>query len=238
MTNRDIVIALISSVVSGVAVWLISQAYNDWRERRREKASKTIKSLNDDKTVSDDIFWTLGPGRSVALMKQMLGVQDIFRRADNPIFSDQQVTTHSYFYMFKNAHVKITSRDNESIDSITVIPMDESLSADTLLIPEEVRPTKFGQLKVWPELAASPYHHMYISTIKDSSFALEETIGPPTNLHYTFFGYSDRSNEYEESGDPKVFVGSVINGVCVSASSEDIYYIYDYEYHSTTTSGL
>jgi hypothetical protein len=36
--------------------------------------------------VSEDIFWRLAPGRSVELMKQMLGVPDIFRRSDTPIF--------------------------------------------------------------------------------------------------------------------------------------------------------
>ena len=111
-------IALVSSVIAGVAVWLIQQAYTNHREKKREEASKTIKSLNDDKMVSDDIFGKLAPGRSVELMKHMLGVPDIFRRKDTPIFSDramfptedsedsdepepETVDTHSYIYMFK-----------------------------------------------------------------------------------------------------------------------------------------
>ena len=115
--------------------------------------------------------------------------------------------------------------------------MDKSLSADSLLL-EDVGPTKFGELKVWQELAESPHNHKYISTRKDSFFALEQTSGPPVHHHYTFFGDSDKSNEYEESGEPKVFAGSVITGACVSANSDDVYYIYDYEYHSTTTSAF
>src|ERR1044072_5658487 len=103
MTNRDIVIALVSSVIAGLAVWIIQQAYTNRREKKREAASKTVKSLNDDKMeaasktvkslnddkmVSDDIFGKLAPGRSIELMKHMLGVPYIFRRSDTPIFKD------------------------------------------------------------------------------------------------------------------------------------------------------
>src|SRR5688572_12179539 len=115
MSPREILIAVISSVVSGLAVWFIQQAYTNRRERRREEASKTIKSLNDNRVISDDIFETLAPGRSIELVKQMLGVPDIFRRKDTPIFVDmlmltepeqelaedkldQSIDTHSYIY--------------------------------------------------------------------------------------------------------------------------------------------
>lgn len=69
--------------------------------------------------VSDDIFGKLAPGRSIELMKHMLGT-DIFRRSDTPIFKDRAgfgtdsddepdpdtIDTHSYIDMFKNAHVE------------------------------------------------------------------------------------------------------------------------------------
>ena len=246
MSAREILIALISSVVSGLAVWLIQQAYTNKRERRREEADRTIKSLNDNRVVSDDIFETLAPGRSIELMKEMLGVPDIFRRRDAPLFVDmlllpdgeedlaedkldKSIDTHSYIYMFKNAHVKITSRDNVSIDSLTVMSEDKSLSADSLLLPEGIESAGFGDLKVTSDLTDAIMYHRYIRTMKDSFFAMNAPTGPPMHQHLTFFGYSEKSNEYEETNDPKILIGAHIEGVCISANLGDVYYIYDYE---------
>src|ERR1044072_7181738 len=243
MTNRDIVIALVSSVIAGLAVWIIQQAYTNRREKKREAASKTVKSLNDDKMVSDDIFGKLAPGRSIELMKHMLGVPDIFRRSDTPIFKDRAefgtdsddepdpdtIDTHSYIYMFKNAHVKITSRDNESIDSLTVIGEDKSLSADSLLIPDGIESANFANLKVWSELVDSVSYHKYVRTMKESFFALDAPTGPPMHQHVTFFGFP-RDEYYEESNDLKRLLGAQIEGVCISANLADVYYIYEYEY--------
>ena len=229
MTSRDVLIALVSSVMAGLVVWIVQQAYVNRREKRKEEALKTIRSSNENKSIPDSIFYTLGPGRSIALMRDMLGVPDIIRRLDFPMFSEDEVNTHSYQYRFKNAFLKITSKDNESIDSITVTQADPSLSIDVLLLSEGVGPTKFGDLKVWPALAEGTWNHRYVTTLRDSFFALEELTGAPIHHHYTFFGYSDRSNEYEKNNDPKVFIDAKIEGVCVSASSDDVYYIYDYE---------
>jgi hypothetical protein len=239
MNTREVVIALISSVLSGVAVWLIQQAYTNRRERRREEASKTIKSPNEERMVSEDIFWRLAPGRSVELMKQMLGVPDIFRRSDTPIFPNwgeelaefpEPIDTHSYIYIFKNAHVKVTSKDNESIDSLTVTEADKSLSIGSLLISEGAASEKLGELKVWQGLIDNVSNHRYVRTRFDAFFALEELTGPPLHQHVTFFGYSPNSHEYEEANDRSKLMGGTIDGVCISGNQGDTYYIYEYEF--------
>jgi len=237
MTTRDILIGLVSSVVTGLAVWIIQQMYSNRRERRREEASKTIKSPNEERMVSEDLFWRLAPGRSIELMKQMLGVPDIVRRTDTPIFPNwgeveepESTDTNSYIYIFKNAHVKITSKDNENIDSVTVTEADKSLSVDSLILSDGAGSAKLGELKVWPGLIENVSHHRYIRTRLDAFFALEELTGPPMHQHITFFGYSQKSDAYEETKDPKVLIGSPIDGVCISDDQGDTFYIYEYEF--------
>ena len=239
MNTREVLIALISSILSGVAVWIIQQAYTNRRDRRREEASRTIKSPNEERIVSEDIFWRLAPGRSVELMKQMLGVPDIFRRTDNPIFPNwgeelaefpDPVDTHSYIYIFKNAHVKVTSKDNVSIDSLTVTEADKSISIGSLLLSEGAVSEKLGELKVWRGLIDNVSNHRYVRTKLDAFFALEELTGPPLHQHVTFFGYSPNSDEYEELKDPIKLIGGTIDGVCISGNQGDTYYIYEYEF--------
>jgi hypothetical protein len=130
--------------------------------------------------------------------------------------------------MFKNAFVKITSRDNESIDTLTVLPLEESFPMSSLLLPDDVTAEEFQDFKLTPQLVEWEWNHTYISTLRDSAFAIEFRTGPPTRLHYVFFGYGGSREEYETAGSPTVFIGQKINGLCIS-SSEEAYYIYDGE---------
>lgn len=63
---------------------------------------------DDDKMVSDGI-WTLGPGRSVALTKQMLG-QDICRRPTTLSFGGMGENELIFLYV-QNTHVRISPKD-------------------------------------------------------------------------------------------------------------------------------
>jgi hypothetical protein len=112
MTNRETLIALGSSVVSGFIVWLIQQTYLNRRERKKETEQLTIRARNPEKVISDDIFNHLGPGNSIDLMKEMLGVPQKYRRVDISVFSENELKTHSYLYSYKNAYIKATSKED------------------------------------------------------------------------------------------------------------------------------
>jgi hypothetical protein len=79
--------------------------------------------------------------------------------------------THSYIYIFKNAHVKVTSKDNESIDSLTVTEADKSLSIGSLLTSEGSDSEQLGELKVWQGLIDNVSNHRYVRTRFDAFFA-------------------------------------------------------------------
>lgn len=232
MTDRDILIAFVSSlvgaVIGGFVVLAAEQVISSFKERRKTRQGRVVRHPNADKIVSESIYYDLSPGKTVQLMKEMLGVPTKYSRLDFPVFSEDEADTHSYLYMFKNAFVKITSRDNESIDTLTVLPLEESFPMSSLLLPDDVTADKFRDFKVTPQLVEWEWNHTYISTLRDSAFAIEFHTGPPTRLHYVFFGYGGSREDYEKVGSPKVFIGQKINGLCIS-SSEDAYYIYDGE---------
>jgi len=180
--------------------------------------------------VGDDIFHHLGPGNTIDLMKDMFGVANKYRRGDSPVFSEDEVETHTYLYVFKNAYVKVTSKDNENIDSLTVLCTDDSISIEPYLaVPEEIA-GRLGEIMVSPVLIKSDCKHTFLQTRWDAIFALGIYTGNPLYLHYTFFGPAhEASFEYRKSEDPNLFVGATINGICISESDESAYFIYLYE---------
>lgn len=225
MSSREIVIAIASSAVGGILVWVIQQFYLNRRERKRENAQRRIRASHSDKVITDDIFMDLGPGKSIALMKEMLGAPHKFKRIENPVFSEGDTETNSYLYFFNNSIVKLTSKDNETIDTLTVFP-DERLSVEGLFFPCTDRSYQFNKVKVCRELINE---HTYISTIRDASFAVRYGVAAPHYLSFTYFGSVEDLWAYRESNNPDLLIGGVIEGVCVSQQGEDAFFIYDYE---------
>jgi len=232
MTDRDILIAFVSSlvgaIIGGFVVFATEQIVSILKERRRTRQGRVVRNPNAEKLVSENLFHDLSPGTTIALMRQMLGVPNNYARLDFPVFSEDEAETHSYLYIFQNAFVKITSRDNETISTLTVLPLEDSFPMSSLLLPDDVTAKKFRDFIVTPQLVEYEYNHTYISTLRDSAFAIEFLTGAPTHLHYVFFGYGGSREEYENANGPKVFIGQKVNGLCIS-STEEAYYIYDNE---------
>lgn len=232
ITNREAIIAFLFSIVGAIVAGLVIVAFEQLlaarKERRKQLASNVVRDPNADKVISDGIYYDLAPGKTVELMRQMLGVPTKYSRLDFPVFSEDEVKTHSYLYIFKNAYVKVSSKDNETIDTLTVLPWEDSFPIASLLLPEDVEATTFRNFKVTPGLVQFEWNHTYISTIRDSAFAFEFRTGPPTHLHYVFFGYGGTREKYEKTKTPKAFIGEEINGLCIS-STDECYYIFDSE---------
>lgn len=239
MTDRDILIAFVSSlvgaVIGGFVVLATEQIVSILKERRKTRQGRVVRDPNAEKLVSQNLYHELSPGKTIELMKQMLGVPNNYSRLDFPVFSEaeaetnpQAEETHSYLYLFKNAFVKITSRDNETISTLTVLPLEDSFPMSSLLLPDDVTAQRFRDFTVTPQLVEHEWNHTYISTLRDSAFAIEFLTGAPTHLHYVFFGYGGSKEQYENAKSPKVLIGQKINGLCIS-STEEAYYIYDNE---------
>ena len=227
MSAREILIALLSSILGGVVVWIVQQIYLNRRENKRLASEKIIKHEHRDRVITDDIFIDLAPRKSIALMKELLGAPKIYSRVDFPVFSDDERQTHSYIYLFSNGMVKITSIDDETIDTLTVFG-DSSLSVEGLFFPCEAKSYKFEEVNVCAELIEEG-EVTSLHTMRDSSFAIKYTVGPPIALSITCFGHSDKVWEYRKLQDSRRFIGEAIEGVCVSQQGEDAFFIYDSE---------
>jgi hypothetical protein len=160
-------------------------------------------------------------------MKQMLGAPRTYSRSDVLVFSEDVVKTHSYLYFFSNGMLKITSVDSETIDTLTVFG-DNTLSVEHLFFPCEYPSNKLDEVKVCLELIEDA-DVATIWSMRDSSFAIRYTVGPPIYLSYTYFGGSPKVWEFEHSKDPKLFIGERIEGVCISRQMGDAYFISDSE---------
>jgi hypothetical protein len=165
-------------------------------------------------------------------MREMLGAPNKFSRSDSPVFGShppEGVPTNSYLYRFKNADIKLTSKDNEKIDTITVMSRDDSVSLDGLPLWDMPEGATLVDVTVTKELLEAVGDSEMLKTRFDSSFALAFYSGAPMYDDSTLFGFSGKYMEYEGTKDPAVFLGDVIDGICVSYSPEESYFIYESE---------
>jgi hypothetical protein len=234
----------LSGLLGGLLAWGFQQRYLNKKEKEREnkiqqehdkeiEKSKIITVHTHDKTITGIAIWSLKPGASIELMRNLLGVPLKYRPDEHSVFDkieegykDGSKIYHSYLYVFKNASVKICSSDNLVITAITVFA-DEILEIKGLnhIISEVDNENRLGVIKVTEKMLKRCDHHEYISTRMDSRFALR--IWVPFNLYsnYTCFGLSSGSSHYFESKDPGIFLGEPVWGLCLS-SNEDAFYIY------------
>src|SRR5687768_6035231 len=115
---------LIAGLVVLLVEWLLGRL-DKYREARQQLI---IRFKNEERRITGSIFNHLGPRSSIELMKSDLGppnrkmteVLGLFMEDDQE-FPTEQETTNSYLYFFKNAAVKILSRDGLMIDALVVI---------------------------------------------------------------------------------------------------------------------
>jgi hypothetical protein len=230
MTSSEIsillVIAFVGSFLGGFLCLILQQWFQNRKDYLKKVEQKTISGKNLEKIISDDIFEQLRPGRTVEKMREILGVPNKLLTLDYPIYSENEKQTNSYIYMFQNANVKITSVDNKEIDSITILGYDNSLAIDYEPLSQSNCQLNVATIPI--ELAESP-EHLPIRTRLDQSFAISIPSYPPEYIYLTYFGYGENVHKYYESNNPKFLVGEIIDGFCMSHTSKEVFYIYDFE---------
>jgi hypothetical protein len=235
-----------AGLLGGLLVWGFQQKYLNKKEKEREnkiqqehneaiEKLKIITVPTYDKIITGVAIWSLKPGASIELMRNLLGVPLRYRSDEHSVFDKTEEggykngsnMYHSYLYIFKNASVKICSSDNLIITAITVFAEDIlEIPALNYVISEADNENRLGVIKVTENMVKRCNRHEYISTRMDSRFALR--IWVPFNLYfnYTCFGFSSgSSSNYFESKDPGIFIGEPVWGLCLS-SNEDAFYIY------------
>lgn len=249
----DILTALLIGTGGAVIALFFEHLYLSVREKRKEERQKLIKFPNSERIINETIFDKLSPGRSVELMKTVLGTPDKKYQDSEPAFKEyreeeeglmvyefdseedrekyeeNKYNTTAYFYDLKNAQVKITSKDGETINSLAVEVKEGTLDVSSLPLgwisadEEAEEKILLGETKVNRELVESSrldyevsrYDHIIIMSIYTAA---------PLYTHYTYTGTPNFDNDIDKD-NPESFIGGTITGVCLHDDEHDSYII-------------
>lgn len=229
----DVIIAALCASIFTLFFRIIYEKYVDNKRRR------TIEDNMNSKIITQTTLCKLLPGKSIANMKQLLGQPlihrdgslDIYEWAEdlrNPKFAanlEKKKTLQCYIYKFKNINIKITSVDDKTIDSLTIVPHLKQQVDITDLIKDELILNK-SKFKF-----DNTNFDFKVTSIIDYLIIVRVTRLSPLNRNYSFFFIDyEESKKYYESDNVDDLKGAIINGVCITDyGNNEIHYIFDSE---------
>ena len=221
MSKIELLSSVLSGFTAGFTVLVLEQIYIWYKEKRLAAERLIVKATPLNKRISQQALNRLRPGTSIDNMRSMLGAPVVSQREVFPIFTEHTLKKYSYLYFFSNADIKITTFDNETIDSLTIIFKDEIDGGIgfTLFPFQEKESSNVDQLKLDEDFNLDRYEH--IKTRVDNATALQTYVPNPLHSYYTVFVHN--------TDNPLNFSDHVIEGICISSKKDDVYYIYDME---------
>lgn len=221
MSFFHVFITIGCSLISIIIGIVIRKFYVDWVDSRK---SKLIK-FSSNRSIDINILRDLRIGMSLENIK-FLGIPHKKYNSDSTVFKDNTTLTNSYVYLFKNAYLKITSVDNQSIDSITLFPKNKKFDFKGFDLGLNLNSSKLNKAKVNKKLVAECEHTMLI-TKRDYSFGLKYSILSPLYIDVTFFGTCIKNwHEYFDTKNPNLFLGKEIEGICITSNFSPAYFIH------------
>lgn len=176
--------------------------------------------------LTDNIIEEISPGRNYAKVKDILGISDktginysIFEDLLSDERKDESAIADLYF--LRNALLKVTTLDKESIYSITVFAYDSKITISGLFYTCEQYSNVIGEARICKEITDHAHNNQQISTIRDSARAIQNYTGAPFYKYITYF-VNDISKDDEQ------LEGKLISGFCLS-DGDMAFYIYDSE---------
>lgn len=176
--------------------------------------------------LTDDIIEEIAPGRNYAKVRDILGISDKTGK-DYSVFEDllsderKDESAIADLYFLRNALLKVTTLDKESIYSITVFPYDSKITISGLLYICEQYSNVVGEARICKEIIDHAHNNQHISTVRDSARAIQNYTGAPFYKYITYF-MNDISKDEEQ------LEGQLISGFCIS-DGDMAFYIYDSE---------
>jgi hypothetical protein len=224
---EEYIVNFISAIIGGLFVWLIQQLYQNKKER---KNNELIKARYIDKIIDKNILNSLKPETNLAIMYDLLGVPLKKSITDELVYKEDSIETNSYIYSFKNADIKITSKDNQTIDSVTLLANDKTFNISNFISHFNLKYEVLNKARVNNSLILNS-KSTFIASRHDYSFALNYSIGNSFYLDITLFGICENDwHVYFENRDPNLFMNGLITGICLSKyMSDESFYIHQYE---------
>jgi len=224
----------LSGVAGGLIVLLVQKGIELYEKYKRDKEGRVIKLTRYLKTIPNDILDSLEVGISLEKMKEILGIADIVYESKESELFENGRDAFIYLYHFSNGAIKVASKENNSIDTITIFSIfDKKTSIRFYPNPfEEEGSGVLGKTKLSESIFENNVvHHFSERTARETYFGVEVYYGRMGGyLNYTYFGrYSENFDKYEETKDPKHLVGALIEGFCISNDEGYAPYISEYE---------
>lgn len=225
-------ISLISGIAGGLIVLLAQNAIEKYKKEKDQKNEKIIKSTRFGKILAENTLESLEVGLSVDKMKEILGIPDFIFKEEYSGLIDKKPSNY-FTYNFSNAIVRITSQNNLSIDTISILSRDDRTNLIKFFLNnyEASSGGILGRTKLNKEIIKNVINHYSNRTAREMYFGVETYYGRFGNyLNYTYFGSSfNHIEKYEKTNDPKDLLGSTIEGFCISNAEGFAPYISDYE---------
>ncbi len=236
----ELLIGAAGGLIAGGALLLV-----EYLVRRREKNQETeeqriVRFTNEERKITGSIFNYLGPRSSIELMKSELGPPNKKSKEQLGLFYDE-VTNDTvtisdsnepeevydvYVYFFKNASVKITSKDGETIESLTVLTNDKDISFPVFSFDAETRGGLLNVTTVTADIVENSRAQEF-QGCRNIFTALQKPVGMPYRIYVTYFcDFLSGNSEKDITKNPEHLIGSVIEGVCYSSSPETSTYIF------------
>lgn len=224
---KEYIVNFISAIFGGLFVWLIQQLYQNKKEH---KNNELIKAHHIDKIIDKNILNSLKPETNLELMYYLLGVPLKKFTIDALVYKEDTIETNSYIYSFKNADLKITSKDNQTIDSVTLLANDKTFNISNFVSHFDLKSKVLNKARVNNSLILHS-KSTFIASRHDHSFALNYSIGNSFYLDITLFGICENNwHDYFKDKDPHIFMNGLITGICLSKyMSDESFYIHQYE---------
>lgn len=233
---NSLLIGAVGGLISGLVV-LIAEYFIVKRieERREIEVKQTIRFKNETRRITGSVFNYLAPGSSIEIMKGELGPPnrkwmsspELFVTIDEELNEEPlEEKFHTYLYLFKNAHVKVLSRGNETIDVLTVVAWDKDISMELIPLYESDE-QNLNVARVNRELIALNGHAEHFPGCRDVVTAIRTFVGNPFWLYVTYFVDPEcDAYEMDLQKHPELLVGATITGVCLTKEAEHPSYIY------------
>ena len=213
---------LITALVAGLGVFFVQRLFH----KRDEKSKNILKNSNSMKILTNDIIHTISPQKSYAKVREIIGGYPDKTVDDSSVFDDlmcpdkYEKNIISDIYFLKNAALKITTLDEKSIYSITVVSYD-----DTLDYPHDMKQSLAGGTKFSQEMITNA--EKIISIPPHGATAMQHSTGRPFYNYVTYF--IEQNLNLEESPYYTSLIGKDIVGFCLS-DGDMAFYIYDHDF--------
>jgi len=221
----DLLSAIIGGIIAGGILLFVEYLVRGREKRREETEQHKLTFTNGERRITESIFRFLGPHSSVELMQSELGPPNKKLKEIGGLFLQNKTSTketYSYVYYFKNAQIKITSKDGEIIDSLTIEAFDKDINFGNLFFNDTSKEQFLNVQTLTPEMLAESRVEEFLGCL-DGYRAVQKALDFPDFLYLTYF--CDYSGDGDVVDDPNLLIGSVITGVCLSSDAEAPSYI-------------